>query len=747
MYAPGLRISRCRFSLAGFAAAAVLATTLSAQCETPAVKSVQTVGPGITWTHESFTSGPLNFNILEADLSLPGVTIEAESGKGRLAAGEKVAATVARETEPGKTRIVAGVNADFWVNKPRLYTPDAMLVSDGMIYTMPHKNSAGFLMTEDEHVYIGDVSMKVTLKSGVKSLKIDSINTNPSTSSVVLFTPAFERNIAPLAGGLRVVLTLDKPEFLPNKPVRVMCRVIDSAAKTPSVANQIIVSIPPSQANKFGWLKSVSSAELSAVVPQVKGVLTVAVGGKPVLVHNGQVVASLHSKGVAQSFVTTRHPRTAAGMSRDGKKLILVTVDGRQPKISIGMDLISLAHFMHDIGCWDAINFDGGGSTTMVVDGKVANKPSDLGGPRTVSDALLVVAKVGTGQLRSLRVSPEGSPLVVPAGVPLRVTIQGVDDSGAAVPLPAGQQMHISTGGVITSAKFVGQDAILETSKTPASGKVEFSVGDAKGSLDLTVANADVFSVEPDVLLLDRGESDALEVSATGRGMDMLIQPGMIQAQVASGSGVSLDQTTVTATQQGSADIRVQVGNKAANVKAFVDEARHVTIEGFDDVTALQQITGTHFNAAKTNVTLNTADKTEGAGSADVSYSMARGGSTWIKIPINAHLSTAPGKLNLAIRGDAHEEWVRSEIVDAQGSEFIADFTDGSKGIYWNDEWKQISIPFSSISPVKGSPEMTPKFPVTIKNLEIGQDQEVLKVDGKIGLDGFVALYPPMEKQ
>ena len=60
-----------------------------------------------------------------------------------------------------------------------------------------------------------------------------------------------------------------------------------------------------------------------------------------------------------------RHPRTAAGVTRDGRTLLLVVVDGRQPGWSIGATLPELASLLIEAGAWTALNLDGGGSTTM----------------------------------------------------------------------------------------------------------------------------------------------------------------------------------------------------------------------------------------------------------------------------------------------------------------------------------------------------------------------------------------------
>lgn len=93
--------------------------------------------------------------------------------------------------------------------------------------------------------------------------------------------------------------------------------------------------------------------------------------------------------GFYYGWVLRRHPRTAAGVSQDGKTLYLATVDGRQPGVSVGATISEMAGLMKSLGADDAINLDGGGSTTMVVSGQPANSPSDPT-PRPVADAVVL---------------------------------------------------------------------------------------------------------------------------------------------------------------------------------------------------------------------------------------------------------------------------------------------------------------------------------------------------------------------
>ena len=110
------------------------------------------------------------------------------------------------------------------------------------------------------------------------------------------------------------------------------------------------------------------------------------IGGSPILLKDGKVMVSPCS-----SYLCRQHPRTAIGRTATGK-ILLVVVDGRQSGYSVGMTLVQLANRMKKLGAVDALNLDGGGSSTMWIRGKgVVNRPSD-GSERSVTSAVLVLA-------------------------------------------------------------------------------------------------------------------------------------------------------------------------------------------------------------------------------------------------------------------------------------------------------------------------------------------------------------------
>ena len=113
------------------------------------------------------------------------------------------------------------------------------------------------------------------------------------------------------------------------------------------------------------------------------------IGGGPRLVQAGRPAASADPGIYGPGFADARHPRTAVGVRADGR-VVLVAVDGRQPEKSVGMTIAELTALLRELGAVEALNMDGGGSTTMVVRDRVVNNPSDLAGERPVGDAILV---------------------------------------------------------------------------------------------------------------------------------------------------------------------------------------------------------------------------------------------------------------------------------------------------------------------------------------------------------------------
>jgi exopolysaccharide biosynthesis protein len=122
------------------------------------------------------------------------------------------------------------------------------------------------------------------------------------------------------------------------------------------------------------------------------------VNGGPRLLRGGATEITAYAEGFVHAgdpgfyyhFGEHRNPRTLAGVRWDGT-IVLVVVDGRYPDISVGLSFREEARLMRALGVRDAVNLDGGGSSTMTIGRTLVNHPSDLTGERPIGDALLVL--------------------------------------------------------------------------------------------------------------------------------------------------------------------------------------------------------------------------------------------------------------------------------------------------------------------------------------------------------------------
>lgn len=156
-----------------------------------------------------------------------------------------------------------------------------------------------------------------------------------------------------------------------------------SAARPYAFEDSPVVAIGQSSVPKIKSLKRFDYSRWN---------METAIGGGPVLIHNGAIRITNRQEQMFVSGEKDKHPRTAMGYTRSGKLIILV-IQGRFPGKAEGATLQQEAEILYDLGCYEALNLDGGGSSCMLVNGKETIKPSDAGGQRPVPAVFLISAK------------------------------------------------------------------------------------------------------------------------------------------------------------------------------------------------------------------------------------------------------------------------------------------------------------------------------------------------------------------
>lgn len=332
-------------------------------------------------------------NGVYVDLRSPGVSVKAAVGsdcilddtpnKGR----ENISALTARKGA------LIGVNADFF---PFTGDPLGVCVVDGELLSEPSMNRASAVFLSNGAALIDSprLDAKLYLPSGV-SRQIDGINRNRETNQVIAYSPAYGARTETKYKGVDIVATSDDLPVRVGKLMKLtVTEVLPDALNTAIPKSGMVISA----GGPAAWFlrQNVKPGDTISVRFDIKSTagcdwsgVRQAVSGGPWLVKNGKQFIDYKEEGFGSSFSTTHHPRTALGLTADGK-MLLVTVDGRQ-SISGGISLADLSKLMIQLGAVNAMNLDGGGSTTLCVRGLFLNSPSG-GMERPVANGLLVFA-------------------------------------------------------------------------------------------------------------------------------------------------------------------------------------------------------------------------------------------------------------------------------------------------------------------------------------------------------------------
>ena len=170
----------------------------------------------------------------------------------------------------------------------------------------------------------------------------------------------------------------------------------DSSFKHPQALNMAVLPKKDSSV-KFSFDSAkeyVYQEHRSLIAPFFsKWKMRTTVGGGPILLQQGIVrISNDEEMKFAGKAIDDKHPRTAMGYTKDNELIILV-VQGRFPGIAEGATLGQEAKILQDLGCWEALNLDGGGSSCMLVNGKETIKPSDAAGQRAVPAVFIIKNK------------------------------------------------------------------------------------------------------------------------------------------------------------------------------------------------------------------------------------------------------------------------------------------------------------------------------------------------------------------
>lgn len=289
---------------------------------------------------------------------------------------------------------VAAINGDFYQrNGPFAGDPRGLQIVDGELISAPARGASFWINANGQpQIAVTDSALRVVWPDGATSPL--GLNGRCEPSDLQLYTPTLGSNARANAGREFVMVSADGStnlSFRAGADFSMSVREIRNAGAGPVEQGTFVLAVGPAAARKIPQLQAGSKLRIiSATIPSVRGA-TQAIGGGPTLVLSGknQRFNDGDDESYQLSSMRERHPRSAIGWS--DSEFIWVSVDGRQ-RASIGMRMDELAALMMELGCKEAMNLDGGGSSTLWFEGKVRNRPCD-GGERPVANSLVLVRK------------------------------------------------------------------------------------------------------------------------------------------------------------------------------------------------------------------------------------------------------------------------------------------------------------------------------------------------------------------
>lgn len=399
------------------------------------LEKITSVTDGILYSHEYFPRTRWSVHTVTTDISRPDIHLMVVKGLEHVAGLERVPEMVRRIDStfiPWKVR--AAVNSNFWKASSNHVIGPA--VSNGIfINNLKYKNWSSFVCTENKHVFIDRYSFALEARFKETEIGITSCNRRFDSISTVLYTNYFGPSVPFIDSSFIRQASLDTltddsekdsiasatlDSLWLNNPEKGTLKVQFSFLDVPVVNGSFHcritaidtgeIKLPPSGGVfSFGYFPIDSFtvamvgdtfAIASTAFPPVVGSIVQMATGTPRLVRNGRVTVEWREEGLHKlSFVNGRYGRTAIGISKNGKKLILVTCEATNRSRRIrGMSLHELARFMIKKGAYQAMNFDGGSSATMVVNHNTVVPPGSGAYSRKVANALMIVEHPSTSR-------------------------------------------------------------------------------------------------------------------------------------------------------------------------------------------------------------------------------------------------------------------------------------------------------------------------------------------------------------
>ncbi|HWR61829.1 MAG TPA: phosphodiester glycosidase family protein [Clostridia bacterium] len=683
----------------------------------------QEIGPGTYYRNLNYITpnGKFMVNMMECNLDEEYLRVEVADGGSAIV--NKPVSYQALQKNTSERRVIGATNGDFFDMTTIKGLTYGTSIIGGEIRTAV-KSSTVLGITGSGDCFIDTLNMEGSVIYMDKEIAIDSVNRLRWGEQAVLYTPVFGKSTANTINGTDIVLRNVELPLKANKVYTgIIERIVPDSKITEIPSDGVVISLGSNALKQLAGAGA--GTELSFSIKLDKEELNFAVSGAPRLLENGEVSPKIAERTDA----LVRNPRTAVGIKDN--KLYLFTVDGRQPGYSDGMNLYELAELLLSHGVKDAINFDGGGSTTMVVrkqgeaSAKVVNNPSD-GRERYVGNSIQLVSTAPLSEPAILRF--RDSSVKVFRNSSFKPSFY-VMDKYYNVLSPDASKVKYGADG--TTAK-IAEDGTYITGGKAGKSYVEVAYGEVKARMPVEIVDqVSSLAVTNEFVHLDPGETVQMQVRAYDeKGSPVVISPSAVKWAVEGGIGnVDAKGVFTAGKKNGTGKIIASIGT----VKAEVGAKNGKTPIIVADFGTLNNVEARVIRSVAT-VRHNQADEPVKSGKIslrlDYNFENTDGTSAaYVAFKAPVKIVGKPIELGAWVYGDASSHWLRGNYINAAGERKVMDFTENG-GLDWKG-WKYVYAELPADE----------KYPISLEQIYVAETEPDRKNVGSIYFDDVMAVY------
>lgn len=621
------------------------------------------VGPGMFYSKYVVHSVPWSIDVFEADMTNQYFDVETVKAYELLAGGrEKTSSMSIRRNYAGHWSVGA-INGDFFDLTTGM--PNNIQVELGEVLRNERADwpTVGFSVENNISISKPYLSGRLILRDSVVTM--NGLNVLRGDNQLIFYNQFYGTSSGTSGSGFEAVV---RPigRWLANDTIICIVDSINAAGMNTKIPKgKMLISASGTVGNYLAQQMVLSDTvkvllNIQPSVPKLKEMM----GGHPIIIKDGTVAAMDPN----DPFVYNRHPRTAVGVNQDTTKLYFVTVDGRQAS-SLGMNLFELASLMLQIGVYQGINLDGGGSTTMVVRNEVVNSPSDASGERPVSNAILVISKAPLDSLSRLQISPKQSKIFLGKQVQFSVSASDQHFNPVYVnPSLLTYKLSDSTKGTISSS------GLFTASLNPGECLVIASYGNIMDTAKVIIKGVGRLLLTPKTAVTDKNriivfsakvfDTDSIEQSILPQNINWICTDTTVGTidLVGQFKGKNAGTTKIIASYFGKSDtatVRVEIGYGTS-----VLDSIETLINWF--------LTGENIDTSLTTISLVPYPTSLGSASIKLDYAFTYQPSqfNWVYLNTNNLIYGVPDSIMIDVKADSFSHRIFFDVVDNENKLF-----------------------------------------------------------------------------